>query len=1852
MANICKKRTSKIVPASSATLFGMLLATSPALANNGWSHPGPSHLSTAMPHSGYQTAFSAMPSLSNLVHPHLANSISVPVASGNSLSLDLGSTLTNVQLQPGMLRNGASADIVVGGNRTLLHAGDMVSPAELVAVEQVSAGGQKIQIDAQGRAIGGTFSLNALTNGAVAVTSIVIPNNVTALDNVGAKSNVSISGDLLNYGSIVDISHGGHGASSSISALDIVNEAGGSITAGSSSTNLAHGVSKAQVNLDLNATKDFSNLGTITISGSLSVQAGGSLTNAGNITALHDITLSTSTIANSGSIVSRQGNLNLYSPANQSLIVNNSGGTLSAAVGAINVHDSAYSGTGDVSIAGGSLLSQSLNLNAGAGTINVNVENISGKVNSTGNAVHVQVQTGDLILGTQKLTGDPTFYNDSGNIDLTGDVVVSESLAIVASGDITADATVTQIAAQNAGQGFDINIIAGVNVMTSGGGGDSTTTVPGTQATSGISFTGASTSGGKVDFSGAASNLQINSSSTASNNNGGNVTIAAYGGQSGTSGQILLPTGSNINASGFGTGFNGNVTIAGSSTGGTAIQLGSITNGAAAGAAFVNISALGPSFSTGTSMTFDTTGTITSGNFIVVNSNLQTFFTPSGGSVQVGGDIISTGSTLIISNNSASVKNINANNLGILTGGSLSIGGNLISSGTMFLAASANVATTADGLTISTASTTGNGGTMTIVAGVDFGVANNVFQLDDPATNSSGGAIDFNTHPIAAITSQTSFTNAQGGNMTLTAWASQSGVSGTVTLPSAVTITTGGNGTGLTGNLAVFGSATSGTAISIGDVLETGAAVPYVGLQVLNNKDAFIPGIDIEARQSIYNSFFPNPAPNIEFTIFGTNINPGTSFEDVFSGTFTNGNIVTGNLVGAGQTVTVATGGSVHVPNIDASAATATSAGGYAQIVTGASAPLNLGGSATSNWVGAINVSGGTTSGNAGGFALQAFGVVGGVNSGSIVIVDPNAAKYGFTLGNGPTIALITVNLDMSAMSNTIDVSGKVNGNGGSVNLIATNFTWSNQASAPLTLIANGAGIGNGGFAGVTSQSTQEMFIGPQAGNFQAQANSGSTSGDGGSTDFSNSAGNIGLNVSSLTITSALNGNGGHIILQGTQVLGPANTTITVNGAGSGEGGQITLEEVRNSPAHVFQLVNSGHFNAMAGPSGGGPGGSFTATTSGTLSLNSSQLNIGPQGGSGIGASIDLEGAILALKGSFIEDAANAGGGGGFITLVSTGPGVLNITTPLSAAGGFSAIHGQIHITSFGGITNSVPITNFNNLFETVTGPTGSITSAQPIGSNNAQQITLSTAGKGSITFSKTLQATTINATNTTGSISLSNFLAQNVSATTSATAGTVTLTEGATAAVPLTVTSVTGKTVTIKSEMPITTSGPITGGAVTISSTSKTPENFVLGPITATGLVTITTLGNIINNSAITGDGGVKETVGGTGSKITVAGDVSGGIKGAVTLTSSLSDVDIDAGFDVSGKTVTLAAAKGTVDDLGMVGTLATSGLITMTGLNAITVSGVVDTSAGLKATATGVGALVAINGNVDGGVAATDTISSTNGSITTGAGSDLSAGKAVTLTAAKGGVTVNGTIGKGGSTAVATVSSLNKTDLEGAVSTTTTITATSTGKTVGTGNVVVAGNLTTTLATAKITLTSGALGTVDDSSAASKVSSETVTLTGSGGIHVAGTISSVKTLTLTSAKAGIATDATASLNGSADVKLTSLTGMTDQGSINAVTAIAVKSTSSTSTLSVGNMTITGGGISVVGAGTSVSTIAGSTQSATSSGRTKATVLIEDSNVKTGTIDIASTISTAGTSGTAMSRSPSARRPPRASIR
>jgi hypothetical protein len=481
----------------------------------------------------------------------------------NGIDIDLSSTEQNIKLGSRLFNGVDSVTIKFGDGTKTLTAGSQVSAAEYVAARQVLAGReQSVVIGKSGAAVSGSvdFSMLASRVEKVRVDDLSIPIDVSVYGDLSRTSLFSVSGDLNNAGNLY-IYSSNERARGGLSADNIANT--GLITTRLPEVN--DSTVGNSVNLNIHADDSVSNVGTIFSSGDLSVAAGNSVSNGKNsvMQAQRRLSINAPKVNNAGLISSSTGNVSLDGPSTAVLQVTNSGGTIAALSGDINIRNSSYNGVFNTYVAGGNLYSKEVNVNAGLGSAEINVDDLTGTLNQRGAASHVAANTDTLRLGNICLTGDPTYSNASGNISIDGNIAVGEALSIIASGDITASVPAT-LTANSATQGFDITIIAGAKVTA---GGASTNVGPIPPEVTGVATTisgGPSATGGNIIF-GANGAVNINASASGKTAaNGGNVRLAAFASGGGQNGAIQYTLGI-ITTSGKTTGSNGDVSfIAGS----------------------------------------------------------------------------------------------------------------------------------------------------------------------------------------------------------------------------------------------------------------------------------------------------------------------------------------------------------------------------------------------------------------------------------------------------------------------------------------------------------------------------------------------------------------------------------------------------------------------------------------------------------------------------------------------------------------------------------------------------------------------------------------------------------------------------------------------------------------------------------------------------------------------------------------------------------------------------------------------------------------------------------------------------------------------------------------------------------------------------------------------------------------------------------------------------------------------------------------------------------------------------------------------------------------------------------------
>ncbi len=577
------------------------------------------------------------------------------------IDLDLTSTTRNITLGSNLFNNATELTIKVGGNEKTVSAGDQVSAAEYVAVKQLlSGGGQKVQLDAQGRATGGDVDLSVLTNGndTMRASDLVVPVNVTAIGDFGRGSDFRLLGDLNNSGTVHALTTGVRkNSGGALRADDIINNSGALIQSDVS-------------NLLVDASGNFVNAGTISANGNITLQAGGSLTNSGSVSASGDVGINSNNVTNTGTIASTTGDVNFNGADTAALLINNAGGTVSAERGAINFRSEAYTGAFDNNINGGDFVSKTFNTHSGLGTSYVNVNQLTGTVNQTGAAAHVQAATENLEIGTVCLTGDPTYRNTMGSITVAGDITVAEALTIIAEGDILVNDGV-HLDAGTTNSGFDVTLIAGADITGVSGGANIPTIPPGISGS--VTINGnASTTGGSVLF-GANTVINTRGTSQGTPANGGNVNIFAFEGASAGSGSVDMG-GTTVRTAGRVSGTNGNVTIVAGASTGNSIVIGQLITdqGGAGTGSNISISSAQP-ISSGGQITWNANGQRTTAAELIASAD-----TRNGNVIFAGGQVVAndtitvqTGGNITLTNTTDIATNTGSGFVYLASGGTL-----------------------------------------------------------------------------------------------------------------------------------------------------------------------------------------------------------------------------------------------------------------------------------------------------------------------------------------------------------------------------------------------------------------------------------------------------------------------------------------------------------------------------------------------------------------------------------------------------------------------------------------------------------------------------------------------------------------------------------------------------------------------------------------------------------------------------------------------------------------------------------------------------------------------------------------------------------------------------------------------------------------------------------------------------------------------------------------------------------------------------------------------------------------------------------------------------------------------------
>ncbi|HEY9869229.1 MAG TPA: hypothetical protein V6D08_08695, partial [Candidatus Obscuribacterales bacterium] len=734
-------------------------------------------------------------------------------ASGTAATnLDLSSTSRNVTA--GSYTDFTSVDIKVGDSVRTVTASDLLTPAELVAVQQVlSTGAQSLQLGQLGNAVGGTVHLNQHLGANPA--NLVVPRGVTTIFDAAQVASLNLAGDLANSGTFYAVSSSPQVTTASIAATNIINGADAllsTIVPSSILNSMASAVK--DLNLSLHAIENIINHGTISSAGNLTATAGRSIINslpAGAtgaspvMQALGAVNLQTNNLVNSGIISSASTNINVIAQSVADLVINNIGGRLEAINGSINIRDSLFSGKANAILSGGDLLARELNVYSGTGSALIDVQNLAGLVNIFAHEAYVTASTETLNLGTIELGGDPAFFNTAGNVAISSNMIFpGQDLSIVASGDVSTTVSGLRIdTSSSSGNGGKILIVAGANVAQNGSV---------LEITAGTGSGGGSATGGKIDLGTLPlASFSSRGGLSSGTGNGGNVTLVAYAGSNPSSGTIRLPSSTALATGGRGTGTNGNVTLIAGAPSGTAnsVTFSTVnTTGGLNGTGNIYVATATPAITGGT-MTIDaTTGAVLSGQFVAGP------YQP--GSI-VSSSISSPGSelTFIAGANATfgSISNAGAGNLPGSNGGLISVLTNAATdTGAQFVVGGptgcSNCTTSSFTSTSNTTGLNGSGGTISISNAGTGGirVANlGLLSVALFTLNGNGGKLilDAAAGPVAGPL------NLAGG--TMSANAAGNGNGGQLVLRGSTLVSPGGSPWTFSARGSTSGSGNGGT---------------------------------------------------------------------------------------------------------------------------------------------------------------------------------------------------------------------------------------------------------------------------------------------------------------------------------------------------------------------------------------------------------------------------------------------------------------------------------------------------------------------------------------------------------------------------------------------------------------------------------------------------------------------------------------------------------------------------------------------------------------------------------------------------------------------------------------------------------------------------------------------------------------------------------------------------------------------------------------------------------------------------------------------------------------------------------
>lgn len=272
----------------------------------------------------------------------------------------------------------------------------------------------------------------------------VVNQGQTHVLDFSNSSSISIANNLMNMGTIYALSTNPAITSGSVNANSIFNFPGAIITSVLPSGGLP-GYSNAVggFSFTLNAINNIVNSGTIASAGDLNLVAGGAIVNAlpsgvagpsPVMQAMQNVNIISVNILNSGAITSALANINVSTVLSQNILINNQLGVLQALNGSLNIRDSVFFEKFNTTIFGGDILAKELNIFSGKGITDISVFNLTPRVNLDTGEAYVKANS-NISIGTVAFNGDPTFTS-GGDVFLEGDQDGNGPLTVEATGDI------------------------------------------------------------------------------------------------------------------------------------------------------------------------------------------------------------------------------------------------------------------------------------------------------------------------------------------------------------------------------------------------------------------------------------------------------------------------------------------------------------------------------------------------------------------------------------------------------------------------------------------------------------------------------------------------------------------------------------------------------------------------------------------------------------------------------------------------------------------------------------------------------------------------------------------------------------------------------------------------------------------------------------------------------------------------------------------------------------------------------------------------------------------------------------------------------------------------------------------------------------------------------------------------------------------------------------------------------------------------------------------------------------------------------------------------------------------------